>query len=108
MAIVAKSAGVAFALVCFATVIVIATSGEALLPMDTRWQPTVRGLPAYVLAAAWLALGIAVLCASGIGAASPASDNLRRARNWAFVAMGAAFVIAAALEAVHIYGNVAF
>jgi len=94
-----KIAGVAFSLLCFATVAVIAGSGEALFPMDTFWQWPVRGLPAYLLAVAWLALGVGVLFASGIGATSTNAARIRQVRDWAFVMMGVAFVASGIIEA---------
>ena len=108
MGTVAKIAGVTFSLACFATVVVIGGSGEALFPMDTFWQRPVRGLSAYLIAVAWLALGVGVLLASGIGVSSARAESAKQARDWAFVLMGAAFVAAGVVEALRLYGNVAF
>jgi hypothetical protein len=75
----------------------IFVAGEAKLPTDILFQATVRGFPAYAMGVAWLAGAAAVLCASFIPV-SLRHNELRTSRNIAFVVLGAAFLLAVAMD----------
>ena len=65
------------------------------------------GVPAYAMGLGWVGLGIALFCASMLGAEVGPKYYVRKCRDVGFLIFGAGLVIALLLAGLKIYGNVA-